>query len=77
MFNNLQVESKLDIFKYLNINQLTSVRQTNYYFNALIGRYEEELAWQKFYRIEIVNRFISILFIFRLVSFIIMVDTNL
>ncbi|KAL7074143.1 hypothetical protein ACQ4LE_006869 [Meloidogyne hapla] len=55
MFNNLQVESKLDIFKYLNIEQLTSVRQTNNYFNALIGRYEGELAREKLYSIEIVE----------------------
>jgi len=53
MFNNLQVESKLDIFKYWNIEQLTSVRQTNYYFNSLIGRYEGELARKKFERIDI------------------------
>uniref|UniRef100_A0A1I8B7A7 DDE_Tnp_IS1595 domain-containing protein n=1 Tax=Meloidogyne hapla TaxID=6305 RepID=A0A1I8B7A7_MELHA len=59
MFNNLQVESKLDIFKYLNIEQLTSVRQTNNYFNALIGRYEGELAREKLYSIEIVVGIIS------------------
>uniref|UniRef100_A0A1I8BJQ9 F-box domain-containing protein n=1 Tax=Meloidogyne hapla TaxID=6305 RepID=A0A1I8BJQ9_MELHA len=50
---NLPLESKLDIFKHLNINQLTSVRQTNNYFNALIGRYEGELARKKLYSIEI------------------------
>uniref|UniRef100_A0A1I8B1B5 F-box domain-containing protein n=1 Tax=Meloidogyne hapla TaxID=6305 RepID=A0A1I8B1B5_MELHA len=50
---NLQVESKLDIFKYFNIEQLTSIRRTNNYFNALIGRYEGELACKKFYEIEI------------------------
>uniref|UniRef100_A0A1I8AYX8 F-box domain-containing protein n=1 Tax=Meloidogyne hapla TaxID=6305 RepID=A0A1I8AYX8_MELHA len=54
---NLPLESKLDIFKYLNINQLTSVRQTNYYFNALIGRYEGELARKKFYKIGISDFF--------------------
>uniref|UniRef100_A0A1I8AZQ9 F-box domain-containing protein n=1 Tax=Meloidogyne hapla TaxID=6305 RepID=A0A1I8AZQ9_MELHA len=53
MFNNLPLESKLDIFKHLNIEQLTSVRQTNYYFNALIGRYEGELARKKFDKIVI------------------------
>ncbi|KAL7074446.1 hypothetical protein ACQ4LE_006586 [Meloidogyne hapla] len=58
MFNNLQVESKLDIFKCLNFKQLTSFRQTNNYFNALIGRYEGELARKKFDKIEIIgNRF--------------------
>ena len=59
MFNNLPLESKLDIFKYLNIEQLTSVRQTNNYFNALIGRYEGELAREKLYSIEIVVGIIS------------------
>uniref|UniRef100_A0A1I8AWP8 F-box domain-containing protein n=1 Tax=Meloidogyne hapla TaxID=6305 RepID=A0A1I8AWP8_MELHA len=44
---NLPLESKLDVLKYLNIEQLTSFRQTNRYFNALIGRYEEELARQE------------------------------
>ncbi|KAL7078917.1 hypothetical protein ACQ4LE_002448 [Meloidogyne hapla] len=48
----LPLESKLDILKNLNINQLTSFRQTNHYFNALIGRYEEELARKKFDIIE-------------------------
>uniref|UniRef100_A0A1I8BKF3 F-box domain-containing protein n=1 Tax=Meloidogyne hapla TaxID=6305 RepID=A0A1I8BKF3_MELHA len=55
MFNNLQVESKLDIFKYLNIEQLTSFRQTNRYFNALIGRYEGELARKELDSIEIIE----------------------
>ncbi|KAL7074182.1 hypothetical protein ACQ4LE_006568 [Meloidogyne hapla] len=50
---NLPLESKLDIFKHLNINQLTSVRQTNNYFNALIGRYEGELARKDFHFINL------------------------
>ncbi|KAL7074441.1 hypothetical protein ACQ4LE_006583 [Meloidogyne hapla] len=54
---NLQVESKLDIFKCLNFKQLTSIRQTNYYFNALIGRYEGELACKKFHKIGITDCF--------------------
>uniref|UniRef100_A0A1I8BFN2 F-box domain-containing protein n=1 Tax=Meloidogyne hapla TaxID=6305 RepID=A0A1I8BFN2_MELHA len=55
MFNNLPLESKLDIFKYLNIKQLTSFRQTNYYFNALIDRYEGELARKELNGIEIIE----------------------
>ena len=55
MYYYLSNEVKLDVFKYLNFDQLLSVRQTNRFFCSLIGRYEDELARKEFRSFLIVN----------------------
>lgn len=50
----LPPEIQLDIFKYLNFNQLLSFQQTNSYFKNFIGKYEKDLARMCLYEIEIV-----------------------
>ncbi|CAK5079151.1 unnamed protein product [Meloidogyne enterolobii] len=48
----LPVEVHLDIFKYLNFNQISSIQQTNSYFRSLIDKYIGILAKKKFYSFE-------------------------
>ncbi|KAL7075152.1 hypothetical protein ACQ4LE_006171 [Meloidogyne hapla] len=55
MYYYLSNEVKLDVFKYLNFDQLLSVRQTNRFFCSLIGRYEDELARKEFRSFLITN----------------------
>ncbi|KAL7074757.1 hypothetical protein ACQ4LE_005455 [Meloidogyne hapla] len=50
---NLQDEVKLDVLQCLNFNQLFSVRQTYYYFNWLIGKYEGILACKEFWQLNL------------------------
>ena len=58
-------EVQLDIFKFLNSDQLSSIKQTNFYFKNFINEYVNELARKEFDRLEIVIFFInSIIFIF-------------
>ena len=52
---SLPIEVQLRILKYLNFNELISVKQTNSYFNNLISKYEGELTRRKFHLISIVN----------------------
>ncbi|CAK5060371.1 unnamed protein product [Meloidogyne enterolobii] len=54
MFSSLPAETKLDIFKFLNYQQLCLVKQTNLYFREFIDKYEGEFAREKFYDISIV-----------------------
>nr|CAD2168247.1 unnamed protein product [Meloidogyne enterolobii] len=48
----LPVEVHLDIFKYLNFEQVSSIQQTNGYFRSLIDKYKLTLAKKKFYSLE-------------------------
>ncbi|KAF7636673.1 F-box domain-containing protein [Meloidogyne graminicola] len=53
---NLPIETKLDILKFLNFDHLCSVHQTNYYFNSLIDRYNGILPRKKFKYLSLVDR---------------------
>ena len=48
MFYSLPIETKLDIFKFLNYQQLCSIKQTNLYFRDFINKFEGELARQNY-----------------------------
>ncbi|CAK5061904.1 unnamed protein product [Meloidogyne enterolobii] len=50
---NLSNEVKLDIFKYLNFNQLNVIQQTNKSLNEIVDRSKPELARKEVYSMEI------------------------
>nr|CAD2180325.1 unnamed protein product [Meloidogyne enterolobii] len=52
---SLPIEVQLRILKYLNFNELITVKQTNSYFCNLISKYEGELAQRKFFELSIIN----------------------
>nr|CAD2189376.1 unnamed protein product [Meloidogyne enterolobii] len=53
MLYSLPTEIKLYIFKFLNYQDLCSMKQTNLHFRDFIVKFEEELAREKFYKISI------------------------
>nr|CAD2172630.1 unnamed protein product [Meloidogyne enterolobii] len=53
----LPPEVQLDIFKFLNSDQLSSIKQTNFYFKNFINEYVNELARKEFDRLEILHTF--------------------
>ncbi|CAK5080446.1 unnamed protein product [Meloidogyne enterolobii] len=57
IINNLANEVKLDIFKYLDFNQLLTFQKTNRYFNSFINEYKNELA-RDYFNIKIVDKFV-------------------
>ncbi|CAK5082641.1 unnamed protein product [Meloidogyne enterolobii] len=53
MFYSLPTETKLDIFKCFNYQQLCSIKQTNLYFRDFINDFQGKLAREEFYGISI------------------------
>jgi len=67
--DSLPTEVLIDIFKYLNYNQLLSMQKINSYFNHLINDNKNQLARKEFFKIKFVivykNNFILQIFIFQ------------
>ena len=57
--NSLPIETKLDIFKFLNFVQLLAVQQTSFYFKNFIDKYGKELARKKF-------EYLNLVFVYKL-----------
>ncbi|CAK5036245.1 unnamed protein product [Meloidogyne enterolobii] len=53
MYLNFPVETKIDIIKCLNFNQMTVIQQINRHFFELINKYLKELPRQKFSTMQI------------------------
>ncbi|CAK5117683.1 unnamed protein product [Meloidogyne enterolobii] len=63
---SLPQENLLDVFKFLDFNQLLSFQHSSFYFKNIIEKYEKELARKKFTKLKFVffiiyfNRFLGV-----------------
>jgi len=55
MLYSLPTELKLYIFKFLNYEDLCSIKQTNLHFRDFVNNFEGELAREEFEDIKIVT----------------------
>nr|CAD2163337.1 unnamed protein product [Meloidogyne enterolobii] len=53
MFYSLPMETKIDIFKCLNYEQLSLIKQTNLYFRDFINNFEGKLAREELFKFTI------------------------
>ncbi|CAK5117711.1 unnamed protein product [Meloidogyne enterolobii] len=53
---NLPSENLLDVFKFLDFDQLLSFQQTSFYFKNIVDKYGKELARKKFARLEFLSK---------------------
>ncbi|CAK5084578.1 unnamed protein product [Meloidogyne enterolobii] len=51
---SLPQENLLDVFKFLDFNQLLSFQQTSFYFKNIVDKYGKELARKKFEKLKFV-----------------------
>ncbi|CAK5115005.1 unnamed protein product [Meloidogyne enterolobii] len=51
---SLLQENLLDVFKFLDFNQLLSFQQTSFYFKNIVDKYGKELARKKFEKLKFV-----------------------
>ncbi|CAK5117715.1 unnamed protein product [Meloidogyne enterolobii] len=51
---SLPQENLLDVFKFLDFDQLLSFQQTSFYFKSIIEKYGKELARKKFEKLKFV-----------------------
>ncbi|CAK5084581.1 unnamed protein product [Meloidogyne enterolobii] len=53
---SLPQENLLDVFKFLDFDQLLTFQQTSFYFKNIVDKYGKELARKKFARLEFLSK---------------------